>query len=425
MAADTLANSIRTSVPLKLAQRSSSSRVDDLSLQDLRLYNRALTARRSRAARRRPRVPRTWSPSRPKDAAPAKSKSYYGWWLDAVDANYQQLAARKNELSAKRRRSNRGHDRPRVAGKSRRLGDGVHLVSWRLRQAARRSEGRHARYSAAVARRIAAQSAGLRPLALAARASADGARDGQSLLAGSLRHGPGEDGRRVRRGAASCRRIPSCSIGWRSSSAITAGTSSGCSAIWSRRPRTGRSAAVDARKAAKTIRKTGCWRAARGSAWMPKWSATTPWRPAVCWCASWAGRACKPYQPDGVWEAVAMIGSNTRDYKHDTGDKLVSPQPVHVLEAGRPAGLDGHLQRAQPRDLHGPPRADQHAAAGAGDLERPAVRRGGPPPGRAGPARRGRCRRRTASTTWPRRILARPFTDEERSLVEKSLATLA
>ncbi len=34
------------------------------------------------------------------------------------------------------------------------------------------------------------------------------------------------------------------------------------------------------------------------------------------------GPSVKPYQPDGVWEAVAMIGSNTRDYKRDTGDKL-------------------------------------------------------------------------------------------------------
>ena len=30
----------------------------------------------------------------------------------------------------------------------------------------------------------------------------------------------------------------------------------------------------------------------------------------------------KPYQPDGVWEAVAMIGSNTRDYQRDTGENL-------------------------------------------------------------------------------------------------------
>jgi hypothetical protein len=34
------------------------------------------------------------------------------------------------------------------------------------------------------------------------------------------------------------------------------------------------------------------------------------------------GASVKPYQPDGVWEAVAMIGSNTRDYKRDTGESL-------------------------------------------------------------------------------------------------------
>ena len=34
------------------------------------------------------------------------------------------------------------------------------------------------------------------------------------------------------------------------------------------------------------------------------------------------GPSVKPYQPEGVWEAVAMIGSNTRDYKADTGEAL-------------------------------------------------------------------------------------------------------
>src|SRR5205085_1441739 len=34
------------------------------------------------------------------------------------------------------------------------------------------------------------------------------------------------------------------------------------------------------------------------------------------------GASVRPYQPDGVWEAVAMIGSNTRDYKRDTGEGL-------------------------------------------------------------------------------------------------------
>ena len=34
------------------------------------------------------------------------------------------------------------------------------------------------------------------------------------------------------------------------------------------------------------------------------------------------GPSVKPYQPDGVWEAVAMIGSNTRDYRRDQGENL-------------------------------------------------------------------------------------------------------
>ena len=34
------------------------------------------------------------------------------------------------------------------------------------------------------------------------------------------------------------------------------------------------------------------------------------------------GPSVKPYQPDGVWETVAMLGSNTRFYKRDSGDKL-------------------------------------------------------------------------------------------------------
>lgn len=34
------------------------------------------------------------------------------------------------------------------------------------------------------------------------------------------------------------------------------------------------------------------------------------------------GPSVKPYQPSGVWEAVAMEGSNTRHYQQDKGDKL-------------------------------------------------------------------------------------------------------
>jgi hypothetical protein len=34
------------------------------------------------------------------------------------------------------------------------------------------------------------------------------------------------------------------------------------------------------------------------------------------------GPSVKPYQPDGVWEAVAMPESNTKAYKRDTGENL-------------------------------------------------------------------------------------------------------
>ena len=34
------------------------------------------------------------------------------------------------------------------------------------------------------------------------------------------------------------------------------------------------------------------------------------------------GPSVKPYQPEGVWESVAMLGSNTRFYKQDKGDAL-------------------------------------------------------------------------------------------------------
>jgi mono/diheme cytochrome c family protein len=34
------------------------------------------------------------------------------------------------------------------------------------------------------------------------------------------------------------------------------------------------------------------------------------------------GPSVRPYQPEGVWEAVAMIGSNTRDYRRDSGEGL-------------------------------------------------------------------------------------------------------
>src|SRR5690606_30527910 len=34
------------------------------------------------------------------------------------------------------------------------------------------------------------------------------------------------------------------------------------------------------------------------------------------------GRSVKPYQPEGIWEAVGFLGSNTREFKRDSGPAL-------------------------------------------------------------------------------------------------------
>ena len=66
-----------------------------------------------------------------------------------------------------------------------------------------------------------------------------------------------------------------------------------------------------------------------------------PGRRAACWSRKLGGPSVKPYQPDGVWEAVAMIGSNTRDYKRDTGENLYRRSMYTFWKrAAPPASMD-------------------------------------------------------------------------------------
>ncbi|MSR55025.1 MAG: DUF1553 domain-containing protein [Gemmataceae bacterium] len=53
------------------------------------------------------------------------------------------------------------------------------------------------------------------------------------------------------------------------------------------------------------------------------------------------GPSVKPYQPEGVWEAVAMIGSDTRNYKIDTGEGLYRRSMYTFWKrAAPPASMD-------------------------------------------------------------------------------------
>ncbi len=53
------------------------------------------------------------------------------------------------------------------------------------------------------------------------------------------------------------------------------------------------------------------------------------------------GPSVRPYQPEGVWEAVAMIGSNTRDYRKDSGENLYRRSMYTFWKrAAPPASMD-------------------------------------------------------------------------------------
>ncbi len=100
VAADSLKNSIRTEVPFKLAQRNSSARLDDIALQDLRVYRRVLAAEEiaslasvSRAA---------YLVGLPAEARSGTDhEELYGWYLEKIDAPYNEAVAGKRALEAK------------------------------------------------------------------------------------------------------------------------------------------------------------------------------------------------------------------------------------------------------------------------------------------------------------------------------------
>jgi hypothetical protein len=135
------------------------------------------------------------------------------------------------------------------------------------------------------------------------------------------------------------------------------------------------------------------------------------------------GPSVKPYQPPGVWEAVAMIGSNTRDYKADNGENLYRRSLYTFWKrAAPPALLD--LFNAPSREVcavrrertNTPLQAlatlnDPTFVEAARHLAQVALT----VPGADNPAR---------AEFIAGRLLARPLLSEERALVETSLKDL-
>jgi hypothetical protein len=159
------------------------------------------------------------------------------------------------------------------------------------------------------------------------------------------------------------------------------------------------------------------------------------------------GPSVKPYQPDGVWEAVAIIGSNTRDYQRDTGPSLyrrslytfwkrsAPPASMEILNAPsretctlRRERTDTPLQALV--TLNDPQfvEAARHLAE-AGVRGQSGVRGQGPGAREEGARGRGRedreeARRERGIDFMARRLLARPLGAEEMEVARANLNDL-
>ena len=111
IAMNTLKDTIKTAVPLKIGQRHTTAGMDNTSVQDVRLYDRTLSA--DEAARLAKNTRAAWLASRGA-ARPAPEKDeLYETWLTGQDANYREtsgkLAVLQNEENAIRMRGTVAH----------------------------------------------------------------------------------------------------------------------------------------------------------------------------------------------------------------------------------------------------------------------------------------------------------------------------
>src|SRR5262249_54213137 len=90
VASDKLKETIRTTVPLKIGQRDTTSRLDGVLIQDVRLYDRALAAPEAEQLFRGTRT--AWLASRPADKrTAAESNELFDGWLATHDKESQKL----------------------------------------------------------------------------------------------------------------------------------------------------------------------------------------------------------------------------------------------------------------------------------------------------------------------------------------------
>ena len=216
------------------------------------------------------------------------------------------------------------------------------LVPRRVRQAARRGDGRTRRRACRPCRPSCPRNRlGLAQWLLRPGASAHGPRDGQSLLAGGVRHGAREDRRAT---SASTGELPShpelldwLAVEFRESGwdvkqffklMVTSATYR-------------QAAVVTPEKLEKDPQNRLLSRGPRF-----RMDAEMVRDYALAASGLLVAEDRRPERasrisPTGVWEAVAMIGSNTRDYKQDTGENLYRRSMYTFWKrAAPPASMD-------------------------------------------------------------------------------------
>jgi len=317
--ADRLKGSIRTDVPFSLGQRNTASRLQKVALQDVRIYGRALTATEVDRIFRGTRA--AWLVARPADQRTEADKNeVYPWWLDMMDEPYRQLSGRladlEKEEAAIRSRSTVAHvtqERPEPAKA---------YVLFRGQYDQRREEVHPGTFAClppmppqAPKNRLGLAQWLTRPEhPLAARVTVN--RFWQEVFGAGLVRTTGdfgatgeppthpelldwlavefrESGWDVKRFF----RLLVTSATYRQSAVITPEKleKDPLNRLLSRGPRF--------RMDAEMIRDYAL--AASGLL-----------------VSKIGGPSVKPYQPPGVWEAVAMIGSDTREYRQDHGENL-------------------------------------------------------------------------------------------------------
>jgi hypothetical protein len=95
-----LADTIRTSVPLRIGRRQVQSPATDAKVQDIRIYRRVLTAEEAQGIAG---IPRRQYLIGKRDRSAEETEELYQWFLKTYDADYQRLVAQRDALTEEKK----------------------------------------------------------------------------------------------------------------------------------------------------------------------------------------------------------------------------------------------------------------------------------------------------------------------------------